>query len=300
MVEVVDTDIKSGFISSFQYALKCYRYFYHVAFLETCKYMKICPQGLQLEKKPFIGFIDKELSVMWESTLRSTEESLLEALCLGISQNLFKMETSFWKDLEELESKTKHEDICNWWVKLLMYLEKEEKRLIKKKKKKLRKFYNLDMSEASKAALERFDEHLSCFDFKSDIMQHSEHFSTDIHNIVNLCSLENEPDSSVNSSNLTDNDNISVLNNDDTNEVEHENERLKGHFVSKNVCNISKRTLTDAEISLLSKGLKFVPTSNSVNRAVLKEELEAFGRRLRFWFKRVDDCTIFIISKVPF
>ena len=58
--------------------------------------------------------------------------------------------------------------------------------------------------------------------------------------------------------------------------------RLKGNFVSKNVVNLSKRNLNDAEISLLSKGLNFVPTCNNIDKAKLKMELEAFGRMLRF------------------
>ena len=71
------------------------------------------------------------------------------------------------------------------------------------------------MSDELTAAIERFDEHLSCFDFKNDILQHSEHFSADIHNVVNLCSLENEPNISVNDSTLLDNDNITILDDND-------------------------------------------------------------------------------------
>ena len=57
--------------------------------------------------------------------------------------------------------------------------------------------------------------------------------------------------------------------------------RLKGKFVSPNIINLSTRILSKAEISLLSKGLKFIPTPTSVNKAVIKEELECFGRKLR-------------------
>ena len=56
--------------------------------------------------------------------------------------------------------------------------------------------------------------------------------------------------------------------------------RLKGKFVSNNVVNLSKRNLNDTEISLLSKGLNFVPTCNNLCKTKLKMELEAFGRRL--------------------
>ena len=68
------------------------------------------------------------------------------------------------------------------------------------------------------------------------------------------------------------------------------NGRIKGKFVSENVVNLSKQKLTKAEISLLSKGLKFVPTSNHINKAKLKIELEAYGRMLRLkWHFRNDE-----------
>ena len=68
------------------------------------------------------------------------------------------------------------------------------------------------------------------------------------------------------------------------------NGRIKGTFVSKNVVNLSKRKLTKAEVSLLSKGLKFVPTSNHINKAKLKLELEAYGRILHLkWYFRNDE-----------
>ena len=68
------------------------------------------------------------------------------------------------------------------------------------------------------------------------------------------------------------------------------NRRIKDKFISKDVVNLSKRKLTKAEISLLSKGLKFVPTSNHINKAKLKMELEAYGRMLRLkWHFRNDE-----------
>ena len=57
--------------------------------------------------------------------------------------------------------------------------------------------------------------------------------------------------------------------------------RLKGNFVWNNVVNLSKRDLNDAEISLLSNGLNFVPTCNNVDKAKLEMKLRAFGRTLR-------------------
>ena len=52
-----------------------------------------------------------------------------------------------------------------------------------------------------------------------------------------------------------------------------------------NVINLSKRNLTKDEISVLSKGLQFVPTPKHFNKALLREELENFGGKLRLkWF----------------
>ena len=58
------------------------------------------------------------------------------------------------------------------------------------------------------------------------------------------------------------------------------NNRLQGNFVSKNVVNLSRQNLTGSEVPLLSKGLNF-RTSNSINKAKLKMELDALGRMLR-------------------
>ena len=53
---------------------------------------------------------------------------------------------------------------------------------------------------------------------------------------------------------------------------------------------MSKRKVAKAEISLLSKRLKFVPTSNHINNAKLRMELEAYGRMLRLnWHFRNDE-----------
>ena len=40
--------------------------------------------------------------------------------------------------------------------------------------------------------------------------------------------------------------------------------------------NLSRRNLSPSEISLLSKGLKFVPAANKIDCAKLKTELEEY------------------------
>lgn len=54
--------------------------------------------------------------------------------------------------------------------------------------------------------------------------------------------------------------------------------QLKGNFVSKNIINLSKQNITFDEIYLLSKDLNFTSTGNTVDKTLLKLELEQFGR----------------------
>ena len=69
--------------------------------------------------------------------------------------------------------------------------------------------------------------------------------------------------------------------------------RLKGNFVSKNIVNLSKWSLNDAEISVLSKRLNFAPTCNNIDKAKLKMDLEAFGRLLHLkWHFRNENKDI--------
>ena len=72
-----------------------------------------------------------------------------------------------------------------------------------------------------------------------------------------------------------------VVQETDDNRAKLKDNRLEGKFVSKNIINLSQRKLTKPEISLLSKGLKFVPTPNRTDKAKLKQVLEVFGRKLR-------------------
>ena len=57
--------------------------------------------------------------------------------------------------------------------------------------------------------------------------------------------------------------------------------------IYNSVFNVSRRSLSTEEISLLSKGLRFSPMPNDINRAQLKIALDAFKRRMRLrWFFR--------------
>ena len=67
------------------------------------------------------------------------------------------------------------------------------------------------------------------------------------------------------------------------------NNRYEGKFVSADVISLSSRHLSKDEISLLSKGPKFVPTPKHIFKAKIKLEIEAYGTNLRLmWHFRND------------
>ena len=84
---------------------------------------------------------------------------------------------------------------------------------------------------------------------------------------------------------------VGVGENEETELVVLENGRLKGRFVSRSMVNLSRRELSEEDISLLSKGLKFPPTPTDIDKAQLKSNFEAFNRRmrLRWHFRNNED-----------
>ena len=68
------------------------------------------------------------------------------------------------------------------------------------------------------------------------------------------------------------------------------NNRLQDNFVGKNVANLSRWNLTVSEIFLLSNGVYFVLTSNTIDKAKFKMKFEALGRILRLkWHFRNEE-----------
>ena len=260
----------------------------------------MCPSGLCINKKPFIEFESDDLKVFWKETLVKTESDLLEALCVGISERMFKLEERFWKELRALGENHKYEVFKEWLVKLLVHLERKIKKIKKTKRKKLEKLAG--NPEIKQLVSERFDEHLNCFTFFNDFVDFCENFSSDVVNLANLVTLGSSffHDSSTlfkSSEEVSEGNMVNSENESKPIEVNNSatliDGRYEGKFVSPNVINLSSRNLSKAEISLLSKGLKFVPTPKYINKAQIKEELETFGRKLRLrWHFRNEEREI--------
>ena len=59
------------------------------------------------------------------------------------------------------------------------------------------------------------------------------------------------------------------------------NERLEGYFCSKSMFNLSKKVLTETEISVLGEGLGLAPTPTKINETDLTADFNKFARKMR-------------------
>ena len=113
--------------------------------------------------------------------------------------------------------------------------------------------------------------------------EHDEFFQASQNNMVEFTkNIENNVENEItNSAEDSSSGAVYKVLNEYENVAMFRGNRLESKFVSKNVINLSRNSLSSAEISLLSKGLKFVPTANKIDQAKLKRELEKYGRKLR-------------------
>ena len=140
--------------------------------------------------------------------------------------------------------------------------------------------------------MERFESHDEFFSFKHSSVSFCKSFVPDFENLHYLLTLNDTSNESTlfcescktlgnglkvpngtygkNDNEFLEKSNIQGHLNEESNEATILNDRLKCRFVSKNVVNLFKRKLSKYEISLLSKGLKFIPTSNTIDKAKLK------------------------------
>ena len=149
-----------------------------------------------------------------------------------------------------------------------------------KRRRKLKKLHKLSNNETLYfKCLERFERHFEFFSFKFNFLEFYNNFVPDFENLYYLLYLntsgsikegssknsESNQDCSKNSCKnacleigngtlkVRNSQNIERERNANSNQAVLLENRLKGNFVSKNVVNLSKRNLNDAEISLLSK-----------------------------------------------
>ena len=280
-------------------------------FLEVSKSYGIIPNGLKIKKAACIGNVSKKFATSWNLELTKAEVQLMEVLILEHVQKLYAIEENFNLLFNH------HRVQENWLFRTRNHLEKFKKAKRWRKIKKFRKHSNNETLYFK--CLERFESHFDFFSLQSNFLEFCNNFIPDFENLYYLLHL-NTSDSIKESSSekskskqdcsktscknaclgirngtskVRNSENIQEERNANGNQASLLENRLKGTFVSKNVVNLSKRNFNDAEISLLSKGLNFVPTCNNIDKAKFKMKLEAFGRMLRLkWHFRNENKDI--------
>ena len=247
---------------------------------------------------PFISFVTDDIKISWHNTTKCTEKDLLEMLILGIEDKRTWLEEKFWDELRDILKDSEADDLVDWFLNVLNYLNKQKKSDGKRKQKKLTKLFR-DNPENVLSAMGYFHDFLTTNNFKQELLNFATSFLLDFENIYVIGTLNNTfkqncselQDSVQTAESISDEQD----NTGENNIAEVIDGQLKGKFVSLNVINLSTRILFKAEIFLLSKGLKFIPTPTSVNKALIKEELECFGRKLPLlWhFRNEESITIF-------
>ena len=178
-----------------------------------------------------------------------------------------------------------------------------------------------------KCVLAWFKEHQTCFYFKNDLTKKFDCLPSLDQDVVIVANIDLNNNVSDNDSDIDDSKEEELqfslntgfdrkANKEDGNNAFMEmasneqifevaellNGRLERYFVSNNVFNLSCCKLSKAEVSLLSKGLKFCPTPNTIDKSILKEDLEKFGRKLRLkWHYRNDNriLTLILLNQSP-
>ena len=80
---IYDAEIAAGINPCFRCAAKFNRYFYHIAFLETCKTFSVLPGGLKITNVLFIIFVMDGIKISCHNPARYTEKDVLETIILG-------------------------------------------------------------------------------------------------------------------------------------------------------------------------------------------------------------------------
>ena len=138
--------------------------------------------------------------------------------------------------------------------------------------------------------MERFENHWQIFSLKSQLLNFFESVTLNfekLHNLLRLNESEYYVDEEIDLKNASsiaahnvNTSSIDIKLNAKDNATKVFGNRLQGNFVDNNVLNFCRRNLTDSEKSLLWKGLNFLLTSSTIDKANVKTELERFGRLL--------------------
>ena len=189
----------------------------------------------------------------------------------------------FWNEIRDFNFDLK------WLFKVRSHPEKLERKLQETERKKLR---NISKNiEIKKLVWARFREHFKVkVDFTCDnignlltLNESNEFFQASQNNMMEFTNnIKNNVEHEIRSSPENSSSGaVDKVRNESKNVAMFKGNRSESKFVSKNVINLSRRNLSSAEISLLSKGLKCFPSAIKIDQAKLKRELGEYRRKPR-------------------
>ena len=228
---------------------------HHRNFLEFCRSADLVPSGLRLKKIASVhGRVPEDFELTWKNVLRTAQNQLLTLLVIYYRDQLEGARENAFDTLGRLRVGLNRDEMDHIRQQLVKSREALERKRISKVER-LGKDAGVQLGNLQ--------------DLKTTNLYNDDLFdSSDL-------PVSHEPPR------ITEGNDISVEAMEETEAVIAEDGRLNGRFVSGNVVNLSRRQLSEAEIQLLSKGLKFSPTPTDIDRAKLKSDMEAYKRRMR-------------------
>ena len=278
---------------------KVVHYQHHWKFLEACLNLDITPKGLKINKTSCIRSNNNNFIQDWNNSLKKAEKELI--------QHLKKENLNIFIDLqqdllEELKRWSLLESDTTFLGTLTQDLQNLESELFNRRvSKAVRLSETHTVREIRQKMLLEHCVSSEVHNFHLKVCQQKSIITTRIRKSK---SNEQEKTEKNNTANISLNDETLVniladLLQDETEPLEiitetksigetsenvndkNQGQRIQGQFISKNVFNLSHRVLTETEISLLDKGLQFVPTPEKIDRHQIKKDLERLGRHIR-------------------
>ena len=110
-------------------------------------------------------------------------KDLFETLILGIEDKRIWMEEKFWDELRNILEDLEADDLADWFLKVLNYLDKQKKSDSKRKRKKLTKLFR-DNPENVLNAVDYFNNFLTTYDFKQELLNFITSFIPDLNKTI--------------------------------------------------------------------------------------------------------------------
>ena len=302
----------------------------HYIGLCVYEYLDLIPKGLNCSKPASIGDVGNEFLCDWSNTLSTTNKLLQTLLKDEHLRLAREYEKQFWNQFPDAIRSSDEKSLKSWFMSVLAILERDNRNWVKVRDRKLRKQcpnyielcteFTPNEQSTFETDLRYVEEAFHVRHNSGNITTRSQRRKNKNRTVVSIMeddfivqNFNRESDNSMDNIVGSDigqvlpeahNFNEGIFEDQEVvletpnigdllgneNILTPPEDRLEGKFVSKNVVNLSNKVLTEAEISVLSKGLKFCPTAKEIDRAKIKDDLEQFGRRLRLkWFYRNEE-----------